>query len=104
MEAYIVSIPQKGYCVDVDEEHRMLRKQLVERPYEVNTQKVRYDFRSQTMDKDAFDMSLWKKYLKEVLDMEQDITTYGDAQGEYARSTLVLLIFNCFSHLRILGS
>ncbi|RGC50892.1 PLP-dependent aminotransferase family protein [Absiella sp. AM29-15] len=84
MEGYIVSIPQKGYFVDVDEEHCMLRKQLVERPYEVNTQKVRYDFRSQTMDKDAFDMSLWKKYLKEVLDMEQDITTYGDAQGEYA--------------------
>lgn len=84
MEGYIQSIPQKGFFVDVEEEQRKLRRQLVERPLKQSKVKARYDFRSQTMDKDAFDISLWKKYLKEVLETESDITTYGDAQGEYA--------------------
>lgn len=84
MEGLIQAIPQKGYFVDVDEEHRQIRKQLSERSFSMKKCKVRYDFRSQTMDKDAFDITLWKKYLKEVLDEEEDIVTYGNAQGEYA--------------------
>lgn len=84
MEGLIQAVPQKGYFVDVDEEHRSIRKQLSERWFSMKKPKVRYDFRSQTMDKDAFDVTLWKKYLKEVLEEEEDIATYGHAQGEYA--------------------
>lgn len=84
VEGFLVSIPQKGFYVDVDENHRMLRKQLLDHKQEDPKQIVRYDFRSQTMDKDAFDTSLWKRYLKEVLEQQEEIVTYGEAQGEYA--------------------
>lgn len=84
MEGLIQAVPSKGYFVDIDEEHRRIRKLLSECSFSLEKSKVRYDFRSQTMDKDAFDVTLWKKYLKEVLEEEDDIATYGHAQGEYA--------------------
>ena len=82
LEGYIISIPQKGYYVDVDEKHRGLRKQLMDNTKDTHHEIIRYDFRSQTMDKDAFDITLWKRYLKDVLDRNEDIMTYGDPQGE----------------------
>lgn len=84
MEGLIRSIPQKGFYVDVDEDHRLLRKQLMDQKQKDHRQQVRYDFRSLTMDKDAFDTTLWKRYLKEVLEQHEEIGTYGDAQGEFA--------------------
>ncbi|MGX8834272.1 MocR-like pyridoxine biosynthesis transcription factor PdxR [Amedibacillus sp. YH-ame6] len=84
MNGLIRSIAQKGYFVDVDEEHVKLRKEVVEHVDLYEEEIIRYDFRSQSMDKDAFDVTLWKKYLKEVLDHHQEITTYGVARGEQA--------------------
>ncbi|MGX8852702.1 MocR-like pyridoxine biosynthesis transcription factor PdxR [Amedibacillus sp. YH-ame10] len=82
MNGLIRSISQKGYFVDVDEEHVKLRKKVMEHVDSYEEEIIRYDFRSQSMDKDAFDVTLWKKYLKEVLDHHQEITTYGEARGE----------------------
>lgn len=81
-EGYIISVPQIGYFVDVDKEHVTLRKEIIEQPKDIKKETIRYDFRSQTMDSDSFDMVLWKKYLKQVLDKPMEISTYGDAQGE----------------------
>ncbi|MEG0506418.1 MAG: PLP-dependent aminotransferase family protein [Longicatena sp.] len=81
-EGFIISIPQKGYFVDVDLEQVALRNQMKKRSIPTKTDLIRYDFRSQSMDSDSFDMKLWKKYLKEVLDEPMQISTYGDAQGE----------------------
>ena len=81
-EGYISSRPQAGYYVDVDEEHVRMRLSLLQNVQRNPAYRIRYDFRSQSMDHDAFDMTLWKKYLKEVLELHQVITTYGDAQGE----------------------
>lgn len=84
MNGLVTSIPQKGFFVEVDEEHVKLRRQLIENVSQYEEEIIRYDFRSQSMDKNAFDITLWKKYLKEVLDHHRQITTYGDAQGERA--------------------
>lgn len=83
-EGYICSIPQKGYFVDVDAESASLRKAVLQQPIALEKKTIRYDFRSQTMDSASFDIALWKKYLKEVLDGHEEISTYGDAQGEQA--------------------
>lgn len=83
-EGYICSIPQKGYFVDVDAESASLRKAVLQQPLLIEKTAIRYDFRSQTMDSASFDIALWKKYLKEVLDGHEEISTYGDAQGETA--------------------
>lgn len=84
MKGLIKSIAQKGYFVDVDKEHVILRKQVKEHVSEVLEEEIRYDFRSQSMDIHAFDITLWKKYLRDVLDQSKDITTYGEAKGERA--------------------
>ena len=83
MEGYIRSKPQAGYFVDVDQEHVKLRKEVMQDRTYIPPTPILYDFRSQSMDKSNFDMALWKKYLKEILDLHPEMTTYGDAQGEY---------------------
>lgn len=82
LEGWIKAMPQKGYFVDVDTQHVALRKELLQSSGNVEKEIVRYDFRSQSMDMDAFDINLWKKYIKDILDHHQEIGTYGDAQGE----------------------
>ena len=81
-EGYILSIPQKGFFVDVEPENVQLRKAVTEQGTALQDEKIRYDFRSQTMDVSSFDLALWKKYLKEVLDGHYEIATYGEARGE----------------------
>lgn len=85
-EGYIQSVPQIGYFVDVNRESADIRKQMLYQPWVTQKEDIRYDFRSQSMDRDSFDITLWKKYLKEVLD-ENEISTYGEAQGERALRT-----------------
>lgn len=81
-EGFIISRAKAGYYVEVDEEHARMRRNLFQPSQTECEQKLRYDLRSQSMDDDAFDIALWKKYLKEVLDAHPMISTYGDAQGE----------------------
>lgn len=80
-EGFLIAIPQKGYFIDVDKEHAMLRKQMLFQSRDKLTKEIRFDFRSQSVDRDRFDIALWKKYLKRILD-GNEISTYGDAQGE----------------------
>lgn len=82
-EGLIRADAKVGYFVDVDQEHAQMRKMIKAHTTLRAIPKARYDFRSQTMDVDAFDIALWKKYLKGVLDQIDDIATYGDPQGEY---------------------
>lgn len=80
-EGYIQSYAKKGYFVEVEKESIQLRNQIL-MPAPAKNEMVRFDFRSQTMDVDAFDLVLWKKYLKQALDGHEEIATYGDARGE----------------------
>lgn len=81
-EGFLVAVPQKGYFVDVESENVRFRKQLLETREREEQLHIRYDFRSQSMDVSSFDLTLWKKYLKEVLAGHEEIATYGDPQGE----------------------
>lgn len=83
-EGYIISKPQIGYFVDIDKERIRLHQQIdqYQTPQEVIS--YVYDFRSQTVSQDSFEVNIWKRYLKDVLDDMTNMSTYGDSQGEYA--------------------
>ncbi len=85
-EGYIQSYPQKGYFVEVEKESVQLRNQILA-PSPIKNEAIHYDFRSQTIDVDSFDLTLWKKYLKQVLDGHEEIATYGDPRGEISLRT-----------------
>ena len=63
-EGYILSVPQKGFFVDVEPENVQLRKAVLAQGAALQDEKIRYDFRSQTMDVSSFDLTLWKKYCR----------------------------------------
>lgn len=80
---FIISKAQIGFFVDVDANSASLRRQITRTMMTSSAYVPRFDFRAQSMDSDAFDITLWKKYLKSVLDTHEEIATYGDSQGEY---------------------
>lgn len=83
MDGYIINLPQRGYYVSIEEERVYLHRQFDQ--YQVIHQPVTYlyDLRSQTVSQDSFEMNIWKRYLKNVLDDIGNMSTYGDSQGEY---------------------
>lgn len=84
MEGYIRSIPQKGYYVDVDEKNAQLRKDILKTHPTTKTNMDSIDLRSNSIDASSFDRTIWMHYLKDVLQDEELIMSYGDPQGEYS--------------------
>lgn len=82
IEGYITSKRQIGYFVSIDEARIKLHQQYdtyqsLHKPIHYT-----YDFRSQTISQDSFEISTWKRYLKDVLENKKEMSTYGDSQGE----------------------
>ena len=93
-EGYICSKPQSGYYVDVDHKHLTMRRYLLQQ-HHIKENPIVYDFRSQSFDETVFDMKIWKKYLKDVMDDHDHIITYGDPQGELSlRKSLQRYAYN----------
>lgn len=82
IEGYITSKPHIGYFVSINQTRIRLHQQLDS--YQSMHQDIDYiyDFRSQTISQDSFEISTWKRYLKDVLDNKKELSTYGDSQGE----------------------
>lgn len=83
LEGYIASQPQRGYYVCIQDQKIQLHKQIQNYQNKNQEKNYLYDFRSQTVSFDSFEMNIWKRYLKDVLN-QKNMTTYGDSQGEYA--------------------
>ena len=84
IEGYITSKPQVGYFVSINQTRIKLHQQLDSYKSTHQTVDYIYDFRSQTISQDSFELSTWKRYLKDVLDNKKELSTYGDSQGELA--------------------
>ena len=82
-EGYVYALEHKGFYVDVEKESVAFRKQLMQETLSKKQQNILFDLQTGTIDVELFDKVLWKKYLKEVLQNKELISTYGDAQGEY---------------------
>ena len=80
-EGLVKAKPNAGYFVSVDYHNLKMRKQVFEQET-IYDDKIQYDFRSQSIDMESFDLLLWKKYLKQSLEESYALSTYGDAQGE----------------------
>lgn len=81
-EGYIHAFPKKGYYVLVDSDSLTLRKQLLY-PVEEKQQTYRYNISRQAIDKAMFDFTIWKRYLKNVMELQEELVTYGDVAGEW---------------------
>ena len=83
-EGYIKNKPQSGYYVEAEFNH------LPKSFDEIATQKAettlmyKYDFSGKSIDDSIINLTEWKKYVKEILNKNFLMTSYGEAQGEYA--------------------
>jgi len=94
MEGLVVSRSQCGYFVDADEKQIHLRREIMEAAPKQAISQTDMDLRSSLIDASAFDVSVWLHYLKDVLQKEQWIMSYGDSQGElYLRKAFQKYIY-----------
>ncbi len=84
-EGYIYSLPKKGYFVAADFNSRPPESPSVN---EASAQKSRqyyeYDFSGKSIDSGIVDLSHWRKCVKDVINRDYLLTSYGDPQGEEA--------------------
>lgn len=83
IEGLIVAIPQRGYFVDAEEAQSELRREIMNSDQTHQYAEEWIDLRSSSIDAAAFDTKIWLHYIKQVLQNESWLTSYGDPQGEY---------------------
>lgn len=83
IEGYIKNIPQKGYYVEADINLISVNKVNYSTKSEENTKKIyKYDFGSRKIDYSST-LTDWKKAVKNILNKEYLLKSYGEHQGEY---------------------
>ena len=79
-DGYVVSKPQSGYFVtDVA---RREKKDGTVRGIKELEPKTDYDFTSLSADRESFDFTLWRRYIKSALRQDERLLSYAEAQGE----------------------
>ena len=83
-EGYIKTKPQSGYYVAAEFVNKP--KALDEEKYNsvLENKAYRYDFSSKSIDESIINLSEWKKNIKDVINRNYLLTSYGDVQGEEA--------------------
>ena len=76
IEGLAESLPQRGYFI------RGISPAEPAKITQVKKQEARYDFSGKKIDPAAADTDLWKKTVREVLRDTEELTSYGDPQGE----------------------
>lgn len=79
IEGIAESIPQKGYYIREVESNK---KTQIIKTLEKN-QEYKYDFSSQNIDTVSADTENFKKFIRKVLNYPENLTSYGDSQGEW---------------------
>lgn len=86
-EGYLVSKPKRGYYVCAVEKSPFLRhRALVPVKEETGDSKrpsVEYNLKSDHIDQESFDFSIWKRFINKALRNTGRYLTYGNHQGEY---------------------
>ena len=83
VEGYIISKPQKGYFVAAAFDKL---PKAAARADSAQAQRVyaAYDFSGKSIDESIIDLNEWKKCVKDVINRNYLLTSYGDEQGEPA--------------------
>lgn len=79
IEGFVESYPQKGYFVianhSKEKDNTNIKSQI--------STNIEYDFSSRRIDTKNADIKTWKKTVRETLLCSEELTSYGDSQGEY---------------------
>ncbi len=90
-EGYVLSRPQSGYYVTDFLTGGSLRGWDGTKKQE--EKRVLYDFSSSGVDRESFQFSLWRRYVKSALRQDERLLSYGEPQGELElRETLCLYL------------
>jgi GntR family transcriptional regulator / MocR family aminotransferase len=84
VEGYIRARPQRGYFVLEARRPELVRPAA---PTDFSHPKgppFRYNFGSDCVDSQNMDLKLWRRQIRDVLNRQEIIASYGEHQGEYA--------------------
>ena len=81
-EGYIKTKPQSGYFVEAEFDIKPNAIKLTENKLKSDITYYEYDFSGKSIDEKITNLSDWKKYIKEVLNQNYLLTSYGEPQGE----------------------
>ncbi len=79
IEGFVESYPQKGYFV-IDNHTKVRLNDSLKNETLPN---IEYDFSSRRIDTENADIKTWKKTVRQTLLYNEELTSYGDSQGEY---------------------
>lgn len=83
-EGYINNVPQKGYYVQasVYKPQKDIAAAGEKKPENNADFSLKYDFTGKSVDIGNINLKLWKKYIRNILNCDYLITSYGHPQGE----------------------
>lgn len=81
-EGYVASQPKSGYYCDLPHGFQQKKYDLAPEKKVISTQPILYNFSSRYVDTSDFDTKLWRRYMRLVMDRDQDIASYGERLGE----------------------
>lgn len=76
-DGYIISEPQSGYYVSYKK-----KKKTVESKADNSSNRIVFDFTTDTADRESFDFNIWRRYIKSALRQDDKLLSYSEAQGE----------------------
>lgn len=110
LDGFISSKEKVGYVVSMNPERVLLHHEILDYSSSHKEKEYDYDFRIQSVSIDSFETSIWKRYIKDVLNDKKLMSSYGLAQGEYGlRQALCKYVYQnrnilCFPEQMVIGS
>lgn len=110
LDGFISSKEKVGYVVSMNPERVLLHHEILDYSSSHKEKEYDYDFRIQSVSIDSFETSIWKRYIKDVLNDKRLMSSYGLAQGEYGlRQALCKYVYQnrnilCFPEQMVIGS
>ena len=110
LDGFISSKEKVGYVVSMNPERVLLHHEILDYSSSHKEKEYDYDFRIQSVSIDSFETSIWKRYIKGVLNDKKLMSSYGLAQGEYGlRQALCKYVYQnrnilCFPEQMVIGS
>lgn len=83
-EGYIKNKPQSGFYVEANFKNTPYNIENHKENNIQNTKYYEYDFSGKSIDKKIINLNEWKKCVKEVINQDYLLTSYGNEQGENA--------------------
>ena len=79
IEGIVESLPQKGYYFT----DYKVSKKTIKNITPNDEKQIKYDYSGRNIDKELADIEVWKKTVRKILLDSEELTSYGDSQGEY---------------------